>query len=101
MATAVSARWDVSDVTPKIGSAIRTDKDPKLTDPKERLVYDFARELVNDRRVSEATYDAVTKTFGTAGAVELAGMVGYYSMVAMTLNAHDINPPGSRLPFDD
>lgn len=82
--------------------AIRTDKDPALTDPKERLVYAFARELVNDRRVCDATYDAVTKTFGTRGAVELAGMVGYYSMIAMTLNAHDINPPaGTPLPFND
>jgi 4-carboxymuconolactone decarboxylase len=80
--------------------AIRTDKDPGLTDPKERLVYQFARELVTTRRVADATYDAVTKTFGSTGAVELAGMVGYYSMVAMTLNAHDINPP-SPLPFDD
>jgi len=80
--------------------AIRTDKDPGFTDSKERLVYDFARELITSKRVSDATYDAVTKTFGTAGAVELAGMVGYYSMVAMTLNAHDINPP-SPLPFGD
>jgi 4-carboxymuconolactone decarboxylase len=82
--------------------AIRTDKDPGLTDPKERLVYTFAHELVTTRRVSDATYDAAIKTFGVSGAVELAGMVGYYSMLAMTLNAHDINPPaGSPLPFPD
>lgn len=80
--------------------AIRTDKDPGLTDPKEQLVYQFARELVNNQRVSDATYDAVTKAFGSVGAVELAGICGYYSMVAMTLNAHAINPP-DPLPFDD
>jgi 4-carboxymuconolactone decarboxylase len=80
--------------------AIRTDNKPEFADPKERLVYDFARELVNDRRVSDATYDAVTKTFGTLGAVELAGLVGYYSMIAMTLNGHEINPP-APLPFGD
>ena len=45
--------------------AIRTDRDPGFTDPKERLVYQFARELVADKRVSDATYDAVTQTFGT------------------------------------
>lgn len=80
--------------------AIRTDRDPGFTEPKERLVHDFARELVGNRRVSDATYDAVTRTFGTRGAVELAGLVGYYSMIAMTLNAHDINPPGAQ-PFGD
>ena len=82
--------------------AIRTDQDPALADAKEQLVYQFVRELASTRRVSDATYDAVTKTFGTVGAVELAGMVGYYSMLAMTLNGHDIIPPaGAPLPFPD
>ena len=43
--------------------------------------------------------DPVAIRFGTRGAVELAGIVGYYSMIAMTLNAHDIQPP-ARV-FDD
>ena len=82
--------------------AIRTGKDPAFTDEKERLVYQFARELANAHRVSDATYAAVTKAFGTVGAVELAGMVGYYAMIAATLNAHAIDPPaGSPMPFPD
>ena len=82
--------------------AIRTNRDPQLTDPQERIVYQFARELANTHRVSDTTYADVTKTFGTLGAVELAGMVGYYSMIAATLNAHQINPPaGSPMPFPD
>jgi hypothetical protein len=48
--------------------------------------------------VSDATYAAATKTFGTRGAVELAGIAGYYSMIAATLNGHAINPPGEQ-PF--
>jgi 4-carboxymuconolactone decarboxylase len=80
--------------------AIRTDKDPGFTDPKEQAVYQFARELVTEKRVSDAAYDAVARLFSTVGAVELAGMVGYYSMIAMTLNAHAIMPPGDP-PFDD
>ena len=82
--------------------AIRTNREPQLADPKERLVYQFARELANSHRVADATYAAVTEAFGTLGAVELAGMVGYYSMIAATLNAHEINPPaGSPTPFPD
>jgi 4-carboxymuconolactone decarboxylase len=80
--------------------AIRTGEEPGFTDPKERAVYQFARELVAHQRVSDAAYDAVTRSFSTVGAVELAGMVGYYSMIAMTLNAHTIMPPGNP-PFDD
>jgi 4-carboxymuconolactone decarboxylase len=82
--------------------AIRVGRDPGLADPKERLVYQFAHELANTRRVSAATYDAVTDTFGTVGAVELAGMIGYYSMLAATLNAHEIDPPpDSPVVFPD
>jgi 4-carboxymuconolactone decarboxylase len=80
--------------------AIRSGREPELADPKEQLVYRFARELVTESRVSDATYEAATRTFGTTGAVELAAMVGYYAMIAMTLNAHAIMPPGER-PFQD
>jgi 4-carboxymuconolactone decarboxylase len=80
--------------------AIRTDKDPGLTDPKERVVHRFARELVTTQRVSDATYEEATRVLGTVGAVELASMVGYYAMIAMTLNAHAIMPPGEP-PFTD
>jgi 4-carboxymuconolactone decarboxylase len=73
--------------------AIRTDQTPTFTDANEKLVYEFAHQLVHRRRVSDAAYEAVTKAFGTQGAVELAGIVGYYMMIAMTLNAHDIQPP--------
>lgn len=89
-----------SGVSAEVIEAIRTDMTPPFSDPKERLVYDFSRELVNDRRVSDATYDAVTAAFGARGAIELAGICGYYSMIAMTLNGHEINPPGQP-PFTD
>ena len=79
--------------------AIRTDKVPSFTDANEKLVYEFAHQLVSDRRVSDAAYQAVSKAFGARGAVELAGIVGYYSMIAMTLNAHAIEPPTPV--FDD
>jgi 4-carboxymuconolactone decarboxylase len=82
--------------------AIRTGKDPAFTDANERVVYQFVHELASSHRVSDATYAAVIKAFGTVGAVELAGMVGYYSMIAATLNAHAIDPPpGSPIPFPD
>lgn len=89
-----------SGLAPAAIEAIRTGREPALADPNERVVYQFARELAETHRVSDSTYAAVTQAFGTIGAVELAGMVGYYGMVAATLNAHEINPPpGEPLPF--
>lgn len=87
-------------VSAAVIEAIRTGKTPVFSDEKERLVHDFVRELVGNHRVSDATYAAVTKTFGARGAIELAGIGGYYSMIAATLNGHEINPPGDE-PFAD
>lgn len=85
-------------VSAEVIEAIRVGKTPVFNDERERLVHDFVRELVDSHRVTDATYAAVTKTFGARGAIELAGIGGYYSMIAATLNGHDINPPGEQ-PF--
>ena len=47
-----------------------------------------------------ATYDAVLRDWGVASIVELTALIGYYTMVAMTLNAHEIPlPEGAEPPF--
>jgi 4-carboxymuconolactone decarboxylase len=64
-------------------------------------IVDYAEELNRDNTVSEATYQRVLDRWGAVGTVELTALVGYYTMVAMTLNAHDIPlPDGARQPFD-
>ena len=42
-------------------------------------------------------FDPVRNRWDVLGVVELTAVVGYYSMVAMTLNAHDIPLP-ARIP---
>ena len=46
-------------------------------------------------RISEPCYQAVHARHGTVGIVELTALVGYYTMVAMMLNAHDVRLPDS------
>ena len=41
---------------------------------------------------------AVTARWGERGVVELAGVIGYYTMVSMTLNAHEIPLPDGAKP---
>jgi len=80
--------------------AIRLEREPVFTDEKDRLVYEYAFQLNRAKRVSDATYAAVTETFGVRGAVDLAGLVGYYGMIAATLNAHQVEiPAGEPAPF--
>ena len=78
--------------------AIAERKTPKFTDPDEQLVYDFCHDFYQDHRVDEATYERVVKRFGEQGAVDLAGLIGYYSFVSVTLNVFEVPiPPGAKL----
>lgn len=77
---------------------IRHGRDPAGADPSERLVYDYCRELQQRRFVSAKTYEAATRQWGVVGVVELTALIGYYTMVAMTLNAHEIPLPAGATP---
>lgn len=64
------------------------------------VIVQFARELLDQHRVSDDVFAAVKKRFGESGAIELTATVGYYSMIACVLNATEIkSPAGSpKLP---
>jgi 4-carboxymuconolactone decarboxylase len=48
----------------------------------------------------QARYDAVRAAWHDVGVVELTALIGYYTMVAMTLNAHEIPlPSGVAAPL--
>ncbi|MSP04176.1 MAG: carboxymuconolactone decarboxylase family protein [Acetobacteraceae bacterium] len=66
----------------------------------EQAIFDYATELLARKFVSEAVYQRVVGVFGVAGAVELTGLIGYYAMVALMLNAAEIEVPEGmpRLP---
>ena len=79
--------------------AIKENRRPQELKDDEAAVYDYTSELLRDGKVSDAAYQRVVGLFGARGAVELAGLVGYYIMIAMTLLAHDVSPPGNALPL--
>ena len=78
--------------------AIAERREPVFTDPDDRIVYDFASRYYRDHRVDDATYNRVVERFGDRGVVDLAGLIGYYSFVSVTLNVFEVPPPpGARL----
>ena len=78
--------------------AIAERRTPRFDDPDDQLVYDFCRDYYDDHRVDDATLERVEKRFGEAGAVDLAGLIGYYSFVSVTLNVFEVpTPPGAKL----
>lgn len=78
--------------------AIRDGKRPSLADQTERCVHDFSREMLANHTVADGTYQSTLEALGTVGVVELTALVGYYSMVALTLNVHEISLPEGVAP---
>ncbi len=73
--------------------AINARKAPQLANPRERLAYEVARELLAEKGLSDATYQAAAKAFNEADLVALIAVIGQFSMVSCTANAFDITPP--------
>ena len=63
---------------------------PDGLSPDDAAVYHYALELNRHNSVSDATYAAALARFGERAVVELTALIGYYTMVAMTLNCHEI-----------
>jgi 4-carboxymuconolactone decarboxylase len=76
--------------------AIRAGARPSITRADERAVYTFSRELLETKRISEDAYKEVVELVGTEGAVELVGILGYYTLICMTINAFEIPTADSK-----
>jgi 4-carboxymuconolactone decarboxylase len=55
--------------------------------------------MLTDAKVSDSAYSAILARWDEIGAVELTALVGYYCMVALTLNIHRIPLPDT-IPAD-
>jgi 4-carboxymuconolactone decarboxylase len=84
-------------------ASIRDKHAPLGLQPDDRLVFELVTQLLTRHRIDEPTFTAALERFGTIGLVELVGSVGYYSNLAMSLNAFEVEttpdfPP--LLPID-
>jgi 4-carboxymuconolactone decarboxylase len=66
--------------------AIGDGRKPAAMTADEDIVYDFATELLRTKRVSDATFNRAEQRFGKKGVVDMAGICGYYTFLAMQLN---------------
>lgn len=79
--------------------AIAEARRPDDLKPDEQVIYDYVSELLVSRRVSETTYVRAKDLFGEKGLIDICGVTGYYSLLAMTMNVGRVETPdGSRLP---
>jgi 4-carboxymuconolactone decarboxylase len=77
----------------EVADAIGVGRRPATMSADEAIVYDYASELLKDKRISDATFERAKSRFGSRGVVDMTGIVGYYTFLAMQLNAAQYQPP--------
>jgi 4-carboxymuconolactone decarboxylase len=87
-------------IDPAVVDAIHAGREPVFAKADEAALYAFTRELLENRKISEATYRRTVAELGEVGAVELVGVLGYYALISMTIVAFEVPvPDGEREPF--
>jgi 4-carboxymuconolactone decarboxylase len=76
-------------------------KEPRFGRPDEQIAYSLGTEILRDHFVSDETFAAALAEFGEAGLVDLIGSLGNYSMLAMLLNACQVDLQPVEPPFPD
>ena len=74
-------------LTPATIAAVAEGRRPEHMDEDEEILYDFCTELLHNQSVSDPTYARALAKFGEAGVVEAASLEGYYTFLAMVMNA--------------
>jgi 4-carboxymuconolactone decarboxylase len=80
--------------------AIMEGRRPPELAPDEADCWEFVHELYTNKSVSDPTYARAIARFGEEAVMDLIGVCGYYSMIAMVMNvARTEIPDGGALPL--
>ena len=69
-------------------------------DPREEVVYEVAFALVQPRPVSFGLYSRAKELIGNAGLVDVTVLIGWFTMVCMTLAAFDVPADADATALD-
>jgi 4-carboxymuconolactone decarboxylase len=66
--------------------------------PEDAEIVEFTRALLRRHRVDDALFKKIQARFGNDELIQLTGAIGYYSMLAMTVNACELEAaPGAEV----
>jgi 4-carboxymuconolactone decarboxylase len=66
--------------------------------PEDAEIVEFTRQLLRRHRVDGTNFASLQRRFGNDGLIQLTGAIGYYSMLAMTVNACELEAtPGAEV----
>lgn len=100
------AEWSIHEpialakgVEPKTVDAIRKGEPPLDLSRDEAAVHRFVTQMLKEHFVSADVFDETLTCFGEQAIVELTTLVGYYTLVAMTLNVFEVALPPDMPPL--
>ncbi len=83
-------------LAPEIIEAIRLGHRPEFGDPAEAAVHDVARAAHESRTVDDLLYARAEEVLGAAALVDLVGLLGYYTLISLTINIFRVPPPSDN-----
>ena len=89
------ARLGVSD---EAIAAIANGSAPDGLSGEPALLVSYTKELLQDRKVSDATYQAVVDQYGVGKTVEITALIGHYLLVGQILAAFQVDLPEGVSP---
>ncbi len=90
-----------ADIKPETIKSIAEGQRPVGMTQDQEMVYEFVTEIRLHQAVSDAAYDRVLGRFGEQGVIDIAGLCGYYTTLAMLMNvARTPVPPGVTPPLE-
>lgn len=83
-------------VDPQIIESLRFGKKPEFQSKEQAIIYKFTLTLHKNRFVDNNLYDETIKCLGKDRLVDLVGVLGYYTLISMTINVFEVTHPAPK-----
>ncbi|HWX54782.1 MAG TPA: carboxymuconolactone decarboxylase family protein [Verrucomicrobiae bacterium] len=84
----------------EITHALSEGRRPGNMPEDEEIIYEFCIELHRNQSVCDATYARAVSRFGEQGVIDLIGVTGYYTFLAMVLNVARTPAAKNTMPLN-
>ena len=80
----------VAGISESIITSLKIKQDPDFKNYDERIVYLFTKKINLDKKISDKFFYEARKVLGEEGLVDLVGVLGYYSLISMTISTFEL-----------
>ena len=78
--------------------SIRSGGTPIFAEKDQSVVYEFSCTLLKNKAIDDDLYARTVDVIGEASTIDLVGILGYYSLISLTINAFRVPLPTGSQP---